>query len=241
MREQTLFVSDVHLTPARADIERLFRRFLAERAAESQALYILGDLFEYWAGDDDLTDRFNAAVTADLARCARSGVKVFFIPGNRDFLVGERFARGAAITLLRDPTLVDLYGRRTLLSHGDELCTDDSSYQQFRARVRSSTWQNEFLARPLEQRRREIEALRAQSEREKRIKPAAIMDVNESSVEDLLRRHGYPDLIHGHTHRAARKEHPIDGYTCVRWVLADWYESGSWLAADRNGMRAERF
>jgi UDP-2,3-diacylglucosamine hydrolase len=235
----TLLVSDIHLTPARPEIVRLFRRFLQGRVHGADALYILGDLFEYWAGDDDLDERFNAGIAQDLASCSEGGVPIYFMRGNRDFLVGERFARESEARVLQDPSLVELYGRRTLLSHGDDLCTDDAAYQAFRRKVRSPGWIESFLARPLAERKREIESLRALSEAEKRSKPAAIMDVNALAVEALLRRHGYPMLIHGHTHRPDRHEHRVDGNRCERWVLADWYESGSCLVADPRGVRRE--
>jgi UDP-2,3-diacylglucosamine hydrolase len=234
----TLFVSDIHLSPARPDIVRLFRGFLLGQARGADALYILGDLFEYWAGDDDLGDPFASGIVRDLAGCADSGVRTYFMRGNRDFLAGEAFARAAGLSLLEDPKAIDLHGRSTLLTHGDELCTDDVPYQDFRRHVRSKGWIDAFLARPLEERRREIESLRALSEAEKRKKPAAIMDVNAGAVEGLLRRHGYPTLIHGHTHRPARHEHLVDGKRCERWVLADWYERGSYLVCDAHGVRS---
>ena len=234
----TLFISDLHLCASRPQINRIFLGFLAGPARHADALYILGDLFEYWAGDDDLPDPFNAGIAAALAACAASGVKVFFMRGNRDFLVGERFAGAAGVTLLADPTLIDLHGRPTLLTHGDDLCTDDAAYQDFRREVRAPRWIDDFLARPLAERKREIERLRALSEAEKRKKPAAIMDVNAGAVADLLREYGYPRLIHGHTHRPARHEHLVDAHRCERWVLADWYERGSGLACDDRGVRA---
>jgi UDP-2,3-diacylglucosamine hydrolase len=235
----TLFIADLHLSPVRPEISRLFLEFLSSAASKAEALYILGDLFEYWAGDDDLGDRFNADIVAALAVCARRGGTVFFMHGNRDFLVGSRFAQAAGLTLIEDPALIRLYGRPTLLTHGDDLCTDDAAYRNFRRQVRPQSWIDAFLARPLAERKREIEALRALSEAEKRNKPAAAMDVNADSVADLLRRHGYPRLIHGHTHRPARQEHDVDGRRCERWVLPDWYDRGGVLVADRSGIRME--
>ena len=230
----TLFISDLHLSPERPEIVHLFRAFLAGPARGAQGLYILGDLFEYWAGDDDLAKAFNASIVAELAACAES-VPVAFMRGNRDFLVGARFAQASRARLAEDPELVELYGRRVLVSHGDALCTDDAAYQQFRRLVRSAAWIESFLKRPLEERRREIESLRALSEAEKQGKPADVMDVNREAVEDLLRRHGYPTLVHGHTHRPDRHEHVVDGRRCERWVLADWYRDASWLALGPQG------
>ena len=234
-----LFVSDIHLSPDRPEIAGLFRAFLLGRAHGADALYILGDLFDYWAGDEELGDHFNAGVAENMARCADSGVAIHIMRGNRDFLLGERFAHEARVKLIADPTVIELYGRRTLLSHGDDLCTDDEAYQNFRRKVRSPEWIDSFLQRPLAERRREIESLRALSETEKRRKSWSIMDVNPNAVEALLRRHGYPMLIHGHTHRPDRHEHLVDGNRCERWVLADWYQSGSCLVAEARGLRSE--
>ncbi len=230
----TLFISDLHLSPERPEIVRLFGEFLAGPARSAEALYILGDLFEYWAGDDDLANAFNTSIVAALAACARS-IPVTFMRGNRDFLVAERFAHQSRMRIAEDPEVVQLYGRRVLVSHGDTLCTDDSSYQQFRRMVRSPAWTESFLKRPLAERRREIERLRALSEAEKQGKPASVMDVNPRAVEHLLRQHGYPTLVHGHTHRPARHEHVVDGHACERWVLADWYRDASWLAVGPEG------
>jgi UDP-2,3-diacylglucosamine hydrolase len=238
-----LFISDLHLSPDRPEMVRQFRQFLAGPAHGADDVYILGDLFEYWAGDDCLDgsgEGFATRLLNDMADCADSGVRFFFMRGNRDFLVGERFARAANLTLLEDPAMLDLYGRRTLVSHGDDLCTDDTAYQQFRSTVRSPEWIDRFLRRPLEERTRDIESMRARSEQEKREKPAQIMDVNVGAVERLLRENGYPTLIHGHTHRCARHEHMVDGHKCERWVLADWYARGSCLVADAGGLRFEK-
>jgi UDP-2,3-diacylglucosamine hydrolase len=235
----TLFVADLHLSPARPEVVRLFLEFLSNTASRAEALYILGDLFEYWAGDDELAEGFNAGIVAALSRCARSGNLLYFMRGNRDFLIGSRFAQAAGLTLIEDPALIGLYGQPTLLTHGDDLCTDDAPYQNFRRQVRAQNWIDGFLARPLAERKREIEALRVLSEAEKRRKPAAAMDVNADAVADLLRRHGYPHLIHGHTHRPAHQEHDVDGRRCERWVLPDWYESGGVLVAERSGIRIE--
>ncbi len=234
----TLFISDLHLCASRPEIRRIFFDFLEREARGARALYILGDLFEYWAGDDDLGDPFNAAVTAALARLAAAGVPIYLMHGNRDFLIGEAFARASKVTLLRDPALLNLDGERVLLLHGDTLCTLDEQYQAFRRKARSAAWISELLHRPLAERKAAIEALRRQSEQEKRGKPAAIMDVAPAAVEATLRRHGYPRLIHGHTHRPAHHAHNVDGHACERWVLADWYQGGSYLACDESGCRA---
>ncbi len=232
-----LLVSDLHLCPSRPAIHRLFLDLLSGPARNARALYILGDLFEYWAGDDDAGDPFNASVIGALRNCA-GAMPVFLMHGNRDFLLGEGFARAANVKLVEDPLLIDCDRVPTLLTHGDALCTDDIAYMQFRARVRTKAWIDAFLAKPLPDRKAEIEALRRESEAEKKRKPREIMDVNAGAVAKLLREHGYPRLIHGHTHRPARHEHLVDGHRCERWVLADWYERGSGLACDDRGVHA---
>ena len=234
----TLFISDLHLCSGRPEINRSFFGFLEREARGARALYILGDLFEYWVGDDDLGDAFNATVIAGLARLAGSGVPTYLMHGNRDFIIGEVFARASKVTLLPDPTLLRLYGQPTLLMHGDTLCSLDRDYQAFRREARSEDWICNLLHRPLAERKAAVEALRRQSEQEKRNKSGEIMDVAPAEVEASLRRHGYPRLIHGHTHRPARHTHTVDGHVCERWVLADWYRRGSYLACDESGCRA---
>ncbi len=200
-----------------------------------ESLYILGDLFEYWAGDDDLGDSFNASVVTALAECSRSGPALYVMHGNRDFLLGDDFAKACNARLIEEPHLVELYGKPTLLMHGDTLCTDDRDYQRFRAQVRAQEWQRDFLSQPLTRRKGQIETLRRVSESEKERKAPEIMDVNNGAVEALFRKHDYPRLIHGHTHRPARHEHQVNGRICERWVLADWYLTGSYLRCDASG------
>lgn len=234
----TLFISDLHLCAGRPQSNRSFFGFLEREALSARALYILGDLFEYWIGDDDLGDPFNATVVAALARLVAGGVPTYLMHGNRDFVIGEAFARASGVTLLPDPTLLNLHGQTALLMHGDTLCTLDLEYQAFRREARSQTWISNLLHQPLAERKAVVEALRRQSEREKRSKPAEIMDVAPAEVEATLRRYRYPRLIHGHTHRPARHVHTVDGHACERWVLADWYQGGSYLACDESGCRA---
>jgi UDP-2,3-diacylglucosamine hydrolase len=234
----TLFISDLHLCSGRPEINCSFFGFLQREAQSAGALYILGDLFEYWAGDDDLDDPFNATVIAALARLAGRGVPVYLMHGNRDFVIGGAFARASGVTLLPDPTLLQLYGQPTLLMHGDTLCTLDEAYQAFRREARSAAWIGALLQRPLAERKAAIEALRRQSEQEKQRKPEEIMDVAPAEVEATLRHYAYPRIIHGHTHRPARHVHLVDGHACERWVLADWYQAGSYLACDESGCRA---
>ncbi|NMG53228.1 UDP-2,3-diacylglucosamine diphosphatase [Aromatoleum aromaticum] len=229
-----LFISDLHLCEQRPVTLRAFFAFLQGPARSVQALYILGDLFEYWAGDDDATPLGNAVSDA-LAALAETGTSLFFLPGNRDFLLGESFARRARLRILPDPTLIDFDNEGVLLSHGDILCTDDEHYQSFRRLVRDPAWQLAFLERPLAQRKQVIEGLRFQSETAKQEKASDIMDVNAFAVETLLREHGYPTLIHGHTHRPAHHVHVVDGRSCERWVLADWHDDAPYLRWDGAG------
>lgn len=231
-----LFISDLHLCPSRPQIDRHFLEFLAGPARQAEALYILGDLFEYWAGDDDLDDPFNAQVCAALR--ALTAVPIFFMAGNRDFLVGEAFARAAGLALLPEPAVVDIGGTATLLMHGDTLCSDDAAYQAFREEVRAPDWRQAFMALPLDRRKARIEALRRESEAQKRSKPLDILDVNPDAVVQTLTFHRCTRLIHGHTHRPALHQFKIGGRACERWVLPDWYETGGYLACDENGCRA---
>jgi UDP-2,3-diacylglucosamine hydrolase len=234
----TAFVSDVHLAEERPRIVEKFFDFLSGEARTADALYLLGDLFEYWAGDDDLDDPLNHRVAEAFSRLHAAGTPVHFLHGNRDFLVGKAFAKRADAALIADGTIVDLYGTPTLLMHGDTLCTDDLEYQKFRAYARDPVNQARFLAQPLPARHAQLRGFRAESESAKGAKSAEIMDVNRGAVEQVLRRAGYPRLIHGHTHRPARHVHEVDGHTCERWVLADWYASASYLRCDASGCAA---
>ncbi len=231
----TLFISDLHLSTDHPHSMAAFKRFIATLAPQAEALYILGDLFEYWAGDDDRDDPFHAEVTTALRDLSSQGTKLYLMHGNRDLLMGEALAQTAGATLLQDPTLLELYGTATLLSHGDTLCTDDVEYQQFRAMVHSKKFQGKFLAQPLAERKAYITQLRQQSIAAKQVKDSAIMDVNNDAVVSLLREHGYPRLIHGHTHRPDRHEHLVDGHPCERWVLSDWDQQPTALRCDKNG------
>ena len=203
----------------------------------ADALYILGDLFESWVGDDGLALPFNARIAGGLARASRA-TPVYFMHGNRDFLVARRFARETGVKLLEDPAIVDLYGTRTLLMHGDTLCTADAQYQAFRAQVRDPAWQQAVLARPLEQRIAMAQGLRGQSEGAKQDKGMEIMDVTVEAVLDAYRTHDSPLMIHGHTHRPMRHVHEVDGRERVRWVLPDWYGRGGYLEATPGAIRA---
>jgi UDP-2,3-diacylglucosamine hydrolase len=231
-----LIVSDLHLCGERPAINRVFFDFLERHACGAGALYILGDLFEYWAGDDDLADSVHAEVVAGLRRVAERGVAVRVMHGNRDFMLGPGFERATGASLLGDTELVELHGTRTLLLHGDTLCTDDLRYQAYRANVRKRWLQRIFLALPLPARKLLVGEIRRHSRRDIADKPPEIMDVNQGAVEEALRAHGYPRLIHGHTHRHARHLHRVDGHDCERWVLADWYANGQFLSVTPEGI-----
>lgn len=218
----SFLISDLHLSCEHPLSTQLFDHFIADIAPQAEALYILGDLFEYWAGDDDLADPFHASVTGSLCQLAAQGTRIFIMHGNRDFLMDAQLAAACRASLLADPTLLDLYGKPTLLTHGDTLCTGDVAYQQFRTLVRGADWRSEFLAQPLKKRKSQIEGMRAQSEQSKLDKAPDIMDVSEQAVLAMLRQYHYPHLIHGHTHRPAKHLHQVDGHACERWVLGDW-------------------
>ncbi|MDP3087107.1 MAG: UDP-2,3-diacylglucosamine diphosphatase [Methylotenera sp.] len=236
----SLFISDLHLCVSRPQITAAFLNFLKNTAVHAKALYILGDLFEYWAGDDDIDEVNHQSVVSAFRTLADVGVKLYFMHGNRDFLISSQFCISAKLTLLQDPCLIDLHGKPTLLSHGDDLCTDDATYQEFRRLVRDSNWQKEFLSLPLQSRKQQIETIRARSELEKSKKSAEIMDVNQDAVFNLLKKYDYPELfIHGHTHRPNQHSIQLDGHKITRWVLGDWYEQGSYLSCDQFGCKSE--
>ena len=237
----TLFISDLHLSADHPHSIAAFQRFIATLAPQAEVLYILGDLFEYWAGDDDRHDPFHAQVVSALHDLSSRGIKIYLMHGNRDLLMGDELAQAAGATLLDDPTLLELYGTPTLISHGDKLCTDDVEYQQFRAQVHDAGFQKNFLAQPLASRKAYIEQLRQQSTTAKQSKDSAIMDVNIDAVAALLREHNYPRLIHGHTHRPKRHEHVVDGHSCERWVLSDWDQQAKALRCDAQGCRVVSF
>jgi len=235
----TLFISDLHLDPERPAITELFGRFVDEEARRADALYILGDLFEAWVGDDDPSEA-GAFVAAKLRALRDAGVPVRFIRGNRDFLLGEDYARRAGMEILPDPAVVPLYGRPVLLMHGDLLCTDDTAYQQFRAQTRDPRWQAQFLAQPLAARLAFAQQARAASQaRQSDLQRHGTMETEAlkapATVEATLARYGTVTLVHGHTHRPAVHALDVAGRACRRIVLGDWYEQGSVLRAERDG------
>ncbi|ALN61872.1 UDP-2,3-diacylglucosamine hydrolase [Lysobacter antibioticus] len=239
----TLFISDLHLDAERPQITDLFGRFVRNEAYGADALYILGDLFEAWVGDDDPSET-GAFVARELKALADCGVPVYFIRGNRDFLLGQDYARRAGMTILPDPAVVSLYDHPTLIGHGDLLCTDDVAYQQFRAQTRHPAWQAQFLAQPLAARLAFAQQARAASKAHQaglrdEGRMETITDVSPATVADTFARYGIDRMIHGHTHRPAVHELDVAGRACRRIVLGDWYEQGSVLRVDRDGARLQ--
>ncbi len=222
----TLFISDLHLEGKRPDIGAQFSEFMRGEARTAEALYILGDLFEVWVGDDD-PDPHYAAMKTEIRNVSNAGIPVYFMHGNRDFLIGERFAEETGITLLDDPTVVDLYGERVLLAHGDAYCTDDVEYQKTRAMLRNPEWQAMMLAKPLEERLVIARSARDESQSRNAMLAEDIMDVNQAAVESAMQDAGVDILLHGHTHRPNVHEFLIDGQPSRRIVLGDWYDQGS--------------
>jgi len=238
---RSLFISDLHLIQDRPAANERFFGFLERQARGADALYILGDFFEYWIGDDDLAEPFNGVIAASLRELTRAGTPVYLMHGNRDFLLGEDFCKATGARLLGDPSEVVFGSEKILLMHGDTLCTDDLDYQNWRRTARSAAWQQDFLSKSIPERRAAVMGLREKSIEVVKAKPADIMDVNDGAVRAAFRRHGVRRMIHGHTHRPGRHALKIDGRTCERWVLPDWYGRGGYLALDSRGAKLVRF
>jgi len=223
-----LFISDLHLAPERPDIIQLFVEFMNIQAAKAESLYILGDLVEYWLGDDDdatgLNDAFNA-----MKQQSENGLKIYLMHGNRDFLMGEELALRTGCTLIHEPYIATFDNTPVLLMHGDTLCTDDLRYQELRKTLRNPAWISDFLNKPLSEREQLALALRKQSKEETQTKSAEIMDVNPSAVEQAFLENKVSLLIHGHTHRPAIHNSEINNKPVKRIVLGDWYSQGSVL------------
>ena len=235
----TLFISDLHLSPERPAIVALFLEFLRDRARSAEALYILGDLFEYWIGDDAGRAPEVQPLTAALRTLVQSGVPVYVMHGNRDFLLGPGFEQDSGCKLLPDPSVVTLYGEPVLLMHGDTLCTDDVDYLKFRAMVRNPQWVQMFLGKSIPERLALVREYREVSKAATATKKPEIMDVNPAAVEVALRDHQVRHLIHGHTHRPAQHVFTLDGAIVRRTVLGDWYDQGSVLTCDAAGCTLE--
>lgn len=232
----TLLLSDLHLPTTPSRLRDVFIEFCGGPARQAEAVYILGDLFEYWIGDDFGIGEYVAEVVA-LRQLSASGVRVFFLHGNRDFLIGDRFAAKARLDLLHDPVVIDVAGTPTLISHGDIFCTDDRAYQRWRRFCRNPFAQRIFVSLPFALRSRIAGRVRSTSLVQKRMKPDDIMDVNDGAIRAAFVAHNVTHMIHGHTHRPAEHRYEIGGRACERIVLADWRpERMEYLRADATGL-----
>lgn len=235
----TLFISDLHLEPSRPEMTQIFLRFLSGPARHADALYIMGDLFDLWIGDDANMALYPTEIAA-LRAHSDTGVPLCLMHGNRDFLIGQDFLGATGATLLNDPTVIDLHGTPTVLSHGDMLCTADLAHMKGRQEWLNPAKQKAFLAQPVDVREKIARQLRQESTHNKSIKATEIMDVTQQAVEDLLGQHDVRQLIHGHTHRPAIHDFRMGGDDCRRIVLSDWHDDhGSMLVCDENGCRLQ--
>ncbi len=233
----TLFISDLHLSPVRPDITQCFSQFMRTEARQADALYVLGDLFDFWIGDDDPTP-FAQQIKAEFQQLTASGVPCFFIHGNRDFLIGQRFAKETGVTLLEQETVIDLYGTPTVILHGDTLCIEDVRYLAFRAKVHKPWLQWIFNRLPYVLKKRIVKRVQSDIRSDKEQKTMAIMDVTPSEVLQVMKRHHVDLMIHGHTHRPAI-HHLMESDNKVRIVLGDWYSQGSILSYSPQGYKLE--
>ncbi len=233
----TYFISDLHLSEDYPDITKCLMEFLTSEAPEADALYILGDLFDVWIGDDNVTP-FNERIAAAFSQLSKT-TPIYFIHGNRDFAIRERWTNKAGITLLPEQTIIDLYGEKTLLTHGDELCTLDVEYQKFRRKSRGWWWPKLMLALPLWLRRKIAEDGRKKSQRKQQKLTSDIMDVTPQEVIAVMEKHSVQRLIHGHTHRPNIHTLEVNNRPATRIVLGDWYEQGSILKVSPNAVELE--
>ena len=234
----TLFISDLHLEAERPDIAKQFLEFMDTDARECEELYILGDLFEAWVGDDDPNTHYFTIKRA-LRTLVDRGVPVYFMHGNRDFMVGREFSNETGVKILKDPHRVDMYGQKVLLSHGDVLCTDDVKYQKVRKMTRDPEWQANMRAKPLKERLRIAAEARRHSLEQTINMSLAIMDVNQQAVEAMIREHNVDVLLHGHTHRPGVHTVDLGNRKAKRIVLGDWYRQGSVVRWDSRGPHLE--
>lgn len=230
----TLFISDLHLTPQAPEITECFTHFMQTQAIKADALYVLGDLFEFWVGDDDKSP-FARQIRDEFKRLTDTGVPVFFTQGNRDFLVGKRFAKQTGVTLLGDETVIDLYGRNAVVLHGDTLCTQDTKYLEFRAKVHQPWLQWVFNRIPMFIKQKIVAKVQSDIRDDKSTKSLEIMDVTPSEVEKVMQQHHVDLMIHGHTHRPNIHSLETEDGNKTRIVLGDWYTQGSILVYDKNG------
>ncbi len=231
----TYFIADLHLSENRPDISACFLRFLANDAIEAEKLYILGDLFEAWVGDDD-DSPFLKTIADALTKLSQTGTKIYYIHGNRDFLIGKRYAKQASMQLLPEVDTIDLYGQHVVIMHGDTLCTRDVDYQVFRKKSRSWWWQATIKSLPLFVRKKIAANYRKKSASATSVKSQEIMDVTDSEVIKCLQKYQSQLLIHGHTHRPAIHDVTANGKPAKRIVLGDWYEQGAWLKVTTNSI-----
>ncbi len=234
------FISDLHLTPEAPRSTLLFEQFIANACHYITQLYILGDLFEYWIGDDGGEVLGHQKVEAALRKTVDAGTEIFFLPGNRDFLIGEAFAERTGCRLMPDPVVIQPDGIRILLTHGDALCTDDTSHQAARHQMLSGKWKRMFLEQPLHQRMQTAFTMRQESEQNKGSNPPEIMDVNQSAVEEMMRKHDVHIMIHGHTHQPAAHAFRLDGQLRRRYVLGDWYDRKSVIYFEQGHLTLRR-
>lgn len=232
-----LLISDLHLQASSPATTRAFLDFLTGPARQARELWILGDLFEFWVGDDDLDDPFHACIADSIAALSRAGTTVRIVPGNRDFLLGERFAARTGARIMTEPVLLEVGGRRLLLLHGDAECTDDHRYQRFRRCIRSPLSLSLLAILPLALRRRLARRIRKQSSA-RNYPDQRVGDLNPEAVGNLFRHHNADWMVHGHTHRPALHRHLVDGRERLRWVLSDWHDKASWLEIGNEGVQA---
>jgi len=232
----TLFISDLHLTGKRPAVTELFLDFLQHEASNAEALYILGDFFEYWIGDEAIHRPDHEPIIRALKQLRATGTPIYVMRGNRDFLMDNDFENASGCDLIADPCVVNLYGRKTLLTHGDYLCTDDVAYQEFREMVRQRSWQKEFLKKSVEERDAIAQKYRSVSKEISATKEPDIMDINQQTLQQEMQKYGVDLVIHGHTHRPGVHQFRLNGVDAKRIVLGDWFDHGSMLVVDKDSM-----
>ena len=230
----TLFLSDIHVSDEHPEISEHLKEFLLEEKFKINTIYILGDLFEYWLGDDDPNPSYRE-IKLLLKNLSQKGISIFFMHGNRDFLIGEKFAEEAGCHILPDPHVMDLFGKKVLMSHGDIFCTDDKEYQSFRNQTRDPAWKESILSKSLRFREEFAKKARLESSKHTSSKKNEIMDVNKDEIIKMYEKYNVDIIIHGHTHRPAIHDIFFNGKNCQRIVLGDWYEQGSILRCDEAG------
>lgn len=232
----TLFISDLHLTGKRPAVTRLFLDFLQHEAIEAEALYILGDFFEYWIGDEAIHRPDHEPIIKALKQLRSTGTPIYVMRGNRDFLMDNDFENASGCDLIADPCVINLYGRKALLTHGDYLCTDDVAYQEFRQMVRQRSWQKEFLKKSVEERDAIAQKYRSVSKEISATKDTGIMDINQQTLQQEMEKYGVDLVIHGHTHRPGVHQFRLNGIDAKRIVLGDWFDHGSMLVVNQDSM-----